>query len=57
MVNSKLKKTLCNTMDKLCGEVNLFGHPIEDFEFQDMTPEQVKQIKKYLLKKIDKYAV
>lgn len=56
MANSKIKKTLCNTIDKLCGEVKLFGHPVEDFDFEDMTKEEAKQIKKVLLKKIERYA-
>ena len=56
MSESKIKKTLCNSFNKFCGEVKLFGHPVEDFEFNDMSPEQMKQIKKVLIKKIDSYA-
>lgn len=57
MPQSKIKKTLCNSLDKFCGSVKLFGHPVEDFEFEDMTPEQMKQIKKVLIKKMDSYAL
>ena len=56
MANSKIKKTLCNTIDKLCGDVKLFGHPVEDFDFDNMTPEEIKEVRKRLTEKINAYA-
>lgn len=55
----KLKKGLIESMDRFIEpiqDLKLFGHPVEDFEIENMTPEERKEYKKLLKLKIDKLA-
>lgn len=49
----KLKKAIIDAMGE---PIKLFGHPVEDYEFEKMTPEERKEYKKLLQLKIEKLA-
>lgn len=57
---NRVKKGIKESIDTLLekhgvGEVKMFGHPIEDFELDGMTLTQIKDMKRILFKKINKY--
>ena len=59
MAKNKLKKNLCNKIDSFCEglDVNLFGQPVEDFDLESMSDDQLKLVKKLLLIKIEKITI
>lgn len=50
----KLKKSLSETMDKFIDPVKLFGHPIDDFEFDKMSLSDRNELKKLLKDKMER---
>jgi len=56
---NKLKKGLKESMDKILDKyevsTKVFGHPVEDFDINDMSTAQMKSMKRLLIKKIDSY--
>jgi hypothetical protein len=56
---SKIKKCINQSIDDLLlkygidKDVKLFGNPIEDFDFDNMSINEIRNIRKLLSKKID----
>jgi len=59
MAKSKVKKSLCDIIDKHCGDVTLFGHQLDELkeEFDALSPKEMVKVKELLLRKIDKHGV
>lgn len=62
-MKNKLRKTLSNTLDEILirkgidKDVRLFSNPVDDFDFSDMSVEQMRLIREHLTKKISKHEV
>ena len=60
---SKLKKNISNSIDEILfetgvdGDLKIFGNPLEDFNIQDMSNSQLKDIRRLLLNKLDNYGL
>jgi len=58
MSQSKVRKCLNDSIDKMLLELGvdntkLFGNPVEDFDFDNMSINEIRNIRKLLSKKID----
>lgn len=52
----KIKKGIIDAMDEFIEPLKLFGHPIEDFQIDKMTPEERKEFLKIQKMKIERLA-
>jgi len=61
MCREKIRKGITHSIDFLLEEneveIKLFGNPVTDFEFNDLSRSQIKAIRELLIKKIDNCVV
>ena len=57
MCKEKIKKGISESIDYLVGDVKLFSHKLDDFNFDDIPSSQMKQIRELLIKKLDRYSI
>jgi len=63
MCNSIVKKSITESIDNILKkygidpDVKLFGNPVTEFDFENMSSDEFKSVRDLLLKKLDKYAV
>jgi len=55
----ELKKSITDSIDEILEkygvskEINLFGNPVDDFDFENLTHSEVSNIRKLLIKKMN----